>query len=124
VRDREHIEAVALVSWARMSEARFPELRNLYHIPNGGSRHPAVAGKLKAEGVRKGVSDYHLPVPVPGYIGLWIELKAPGGRATPEQREWIAGMRALGHRAEVAVGWLEAVEIIKNYLEGNECRST
>lgn len=54
----EHAEAVALMRVVRLHEVRWPELRLLYAVPNGGDRHPIVAAKMRAEGVRAGVPDY------------------------------------------------------------------
>lgn len=120
--DREHAEAVALMKWVRMSMGRYPDLNMLWHVPNGGARGKAAAGKLKAEGVRTGVSDYVLDVARGGYFGLRIELKAryangKRGYATPDQKQYIADARAQGYRAEVVVGWQAAMELLIEYLE-------
>jgi hypothetical protein len=114
----EHLEQVALIRWADAQRATKPMLGLLLAIPNGGHRHPATAGKLKAEGVRRGVPDLFLPVPAGDRHGLWIELKAKGGRPTPEQRAWIEALRSLGYRAEVCVGWEAAKGVIEEYLGG------
>ena len=34
----------------------------MFRIPNGGSRHPAEAARLKAQGVKAGVPDLCIPV--------------------------------------------------------------
>lgn len=113
----EHAEQVALMRWAVLASGGHPELRWLYANPNGGERHPAVAARLKAEGTRKGIPDLHLPVMRGGYGGLWIELKRQaGGRVSPEQRVWLAGLNANGHRAVVCKGWAEARDVILDYL--------
>lgn len=79
----EHEEQKALIEWsAWMSNAR-PELSLMFAVPNGGDRHPAVAAKLKAEGVKAGVPDIFLPVPRNGYHGLFIELKELKGADQP-----------------------------------------
>jgi hypothetical protein len=107
---------VALMRMVRLHEARWPELRLLYAVPNGGDRHPIVAAKMKAEGVRAGVPDYCLPVPRHGYHGLYVELKTPTGYPSREQREWIAALREQGYRAEVCRGWAAAWDVIRDYL--------
>jgi hypothetical protein len=48
----EHDHQAAFFTWA--SYQRFPGIELLHAIPNGGARHKAVAGKLKAEGVKTG----------------------------------------------------------------------
>jgi hypothetical protein len=110
-------EQSALFQWARVMETRIPELRLLYHIPNGGLRDKRVAVRLTAEGVRRGVPDICLPVARRGCHGLYIELKrGHGGRTTPEQREWLESLNAQGYRAEVCRGFDEARAVIEGYL--------
>jgi hypothetical protein len=119
VRIPEHAEQVTLMRWAQLHERRYPELRLLHAIPNGGHRHPAVAKAMQEEGVKRGVPDLDLPVARGGYHGLRIEMKAPGGSVKPEQREWIDALRAEGYRAEVCVGWEAAKNLIVDYLTGD-----
>ena len=38
-------EQMTLFSWAAMQSGKYPELNLLYHVPNGGSRHKAEAGR-------------------------------------------------------------------------------
>jgi len=116
-REPEHIEAVALMRWVRLSTARYPDLAMLWHVPNGGHRSKATAGKMKAEGVKAGVSDYVLDCARGGYFGLRIELKPKGGRPSPAQKDYISDVTAQGYRAEVAVGWESAKDILIDYLE-------
>ena len=114
---KEGQEQAALMSWAQMQSWRWPELALLFHIPNGGGRSKAEAGRFKAEGVKAGVPDLFLPVPHGGYHGLFIELKRQaGGRVSTEQKEWIEKLREQGYRVEVCKGWEAAAEVIKEYL--------
>ena len=113
----EHVEQVALMRWAAASKAAHPELGLLLAIPNGGDRHPAVAAKLRSEGVRAGVPDLLLPVARGGSHGLWIEMKRrQGARTSPEQREWIARLAGQGYATAVCRGWDQARETINRYL--------
>lgn len=112
-----------LFAWAKTQEAVFPELRLMFAIPNGGLRNKATAGRLKAEGVKTGVSDIFLPVPVMGKGGLWIELKRhPGaGAATDDQIQWLTDMRHQSFAACLCKGWECARDIIVDYLQyGNK----
>lgn len=122
MKNREHQEQVALFNWLALAANQTPELALTFAIPNGGDRHPAVAAKLKAEGVRAGVPDIFVPIAVHPYHGLFLELKAEGGRTASNQREWINSLRDLGYRAEVVFGWLEAREVILEYLAGINVR--
>lgn len=118
--DREHAEAVALMRLVKMHEQRWPELRWLFHVPNGGARSKAAGGKLKAEGVKRGVPDYLFPVRRMDFVGLAIELKANGGRLEPEQREWGELLCRQGWRATVCYGAEEAWAVIRQYLSEGE----
>jgi hypothetical protein len=89
---------------ARLGERKRPELRLLFAIPNAGAgAQSGQAGKMKAEGVKRGVPDLHLPVARNGYHGLFIEMKYGKGTPSPEQKEWIADLREEGYR--VVPGW-------------------
>lgn len=117
MRSLEHGEQVALVGWARCQ--RFngtPISDDLHAIPNGGQRNPAVAAKLKAEGVTPGIPDLMLTIPVAPYHGMFIEMKSRGGRLTDAQREHIERLRARGYHAVCCVGFDEARVAIERYL--------
>jgi len=111
-------EQEALFAWAEWQLGKHPELALLHHIPNGGSRHPAEARRLKAQGVKPGVPDLCLPVARGGYHGLYIELKrSGGGRLSNDQREWLASLSDAGYLAVVAHGYEEAERVLAGYLE-------
>lgn len=111
-------EQQLLFEWAALSAGKWPELALMYHIPNGGSRSKAEAGRFKAEGVKAGVPDICLPVARGGYHGLYMELKrVKGGRVSPAQQGWIAALRDQGYYACVCKGWDDAAHVIKKYLK-------
>lgn len=110
---------MTLFSWAAMQSGKYPELNLLYHVPNGGSRHKAEAGRLRAEGVKAGVPDLCLPVARGQYHGLYIELKRQrGGRTSDHQSEWLDALSAQGYKAELCYGWEQAAGTIIEYLTG------
>ena len=116
-RQFEHLSQCAVIAQCRMMERKYPELKCLMAIPNGGQRHIAVARKLKAEGVKSGVSDLFLALPVPnGPAGLWVEMKAPDGVVSQNQEDFIYLMRWVGYRAIVCWSVDEAVDEITKYL--------
>lgn len=63
----EDTEQINVVSWANWNANRYPELRWLFHVPNGGSRNKQEAVKFKQMGVKAGVSDLCLPYPKGSY---------------------------------------------------------
>lgn len=120
MKNLEHQEQTTLMRWAEYQSKKLPELALLFAIPNGGARHPAVAGKLKAEGVKAGVPDLFLPVPrnVQGiaFNGLFIEMKAGRNKPTMAQIEWHVRLSQQGYRVSVCYGWEAARDLITEYL--------
>ena len=64
------------------------------HPPNGGKRNIAVATRLKAMGVKRGVPDVMIfdPVRIDGfsYVGMALELKSATGATSRDQIKWKA----------------------------------
>lgn len=112
----EHHEQAALFEIAQLHQSQYPDLELLFAIPNGGHRHPAVASKMKREGVKRGVLDICLPVPRGGYHGFWGEMKVGRNKPTIEQQWWIKQLSALGYRVEVAYGAEAMFDAIVEYL--------
>lgn len=107
----------ACVEWAELASGRHPLLRRLIHVPNGGKRSKGEAGKMKAMGVKKGVPDLLLPLPSGIYPGLAIELKAPGGKTTIEQDEWLADFSRAGWLTGVCYSLQEFIELAMRFLD-------
>jgi hypothetical protein len=118
-RDLEHPIQAEAVRWARDNRHLDPRLDLLYAVPNGGARHKAVAGKMRAEGQRAGVPDLALPVAhrvgYADYIGLRIEVKAEG-RPTQGQRWWLGMLAQEGHACFVCRSAEEIIAVIRWYL--------
>jgi hypothetical protein len=111
---REEQEQAALIEWSLL----YNELRWLHHIPNGKKRSKAVAGQLKAMGVKRGIADLFLPVPQVPYHGLYIEMKNPETRSgqTKEQKEYQAHCELTGYKYVVARGAGEGISAIQEYM--------
>lgn len=112
----EDAEAEALWAWAQT----VPQLREyLYHPANGGKRGVLEAMRFQKMGVRKGVSDYHLPVARGGFIGAWIELKPEKkhrSTVSDEQDKWLLKMDSLGHFVCVCYGFESAKQVLEWYV--------
>lgn len=116
----EHGEQCAVFCWAALNRQQFPLLKWMFAIPNGGGRTAAQGAQLKAEGVKKGVSDILLPVRSREYAGLFIEMKRTKGVPSDlktEQADFLIFVRTQGYYSRVAYGWLDAVAIIAWYLD-------
>jgi hypothetical protein len=132
-KDEESQHQQALVMWASM--ARFPVPVHgvlpsetigdyLFAIPNGGARSKAVAGRMKAEGLKAGVLDLKFELPIGRCPGLWIEMKAGKNTLTPEQRTWRERMARLGFKVVVCWDWEVARDHILEYLGAAPTRSS
>lgn len=115
-------EQKALFEWAAWAKRAYPELEWLHHVPNGGMRNKSTAVNLKKEGVKSGVPDIVLPVARGGYHGLYIELKAGGGKTSANQERWLEGLRGNGYMAVVCYGWTAARKTIEAYLKSKPVR--
>lgn len=85
-------------------------------MPNGGSRNQLEAANLKRQGVKAGVPDLCLPVPMNGFHGLYIEMKYGRNKTTEAQEEWLGELAAQGYCAAVCYGEEEAERLISSYL--------
>lgn len=115
--DREGLEQAALL---REVALRHPAVAKLiYHVPNGGHRHKAVAVKLKEQGVKAGIPDLVLPMARGGYFGLYIEFKATppfDAAVSPSQDAYIHALTEQGYLAIVCRGHFDAMEHLRAYL--------
>jgi hypothetical protein len=93
----------------------------LFAIPNGGKRNKLEAARMKGLGVRAGIADLMLALPLNGYAGLFIEMKAPNtGKSKPRMsdaqidKSWT--FANVGYAVCCCYGWLEAQKAICDYL--------
>jgi len=112
----EDTEQITVIQWAQYSVNRFPELKWLHHIPNGGSRNKLEAVKLKQMGVKAGVADLCLPFPKGIYCGLYIEMKFGDNRRTDTQKAFLRDMEEAGHFVATCYSAEEAIGVITEYL--------
>ena len=120
----ESVEQQCLFRWAQYQSGRYPELALLYHVPNGGSRRKAEAGRFRAEGVKAGVPDLCLPVPRGGYHGLYIEMKRlKGSKTSEDQKAWLSRLKEQGYCVALCKGWEAAAKVIMDYLQMEAARA-
>lgn len=116
---KEAQEQIALFQWAAWQTGKYPELKLMHHIPNGGGRNEIEAARLKMQGVKKGIPDIFLPVARNDYHGLYIELKRlKDSRTSPEQKEMLNELMLQGYYTAICKGADEAIKVITEYLEG------
>ena len=118
----EEIDHINLVNWFNYT---FPELEpDFHHFANERyldvKKNPKLwntANKLKSMGVKKGVADFFLAIPLNGKAGLWLELKV--GRNKPSKEQIDFGARKVMRHYEFAFVWgFEAAKtMIETYLK-------
>ena len=102
-------EQMMLVQWFR----RTYEGVLIFSVPNGGHRHPAVAAKMKATGVIKGVPDLFVPA-----WRLWVEMKrVKGGSLSAEQKDWIQYLESVNYWCIVGKGAEDAKAKISAFFD-------
>jgi hypothetical protein len=120
---------MAVFCWAADNCGQYPALEWLHAVPNGGSRHIVEAGKMVAAGLRSGIWDIFLPLPIQTewakmYAGLYIEMKEPkrrkhkNGGLSDEQLKFGKYAEQMGYYCKVCYTWIEARDALINYLEG------
>ena len=92
----EHLLQIATADYLRHA---LPPSALFFHVPNGELRTKRTASKLKAYGVMPGVPDI-IVIYQNKMVG--IELKAPKGRVSPEQKHVGAMFIAHGFAWGVA----------------------
>ena len=113
---RETDEQRQLIQWARGKQwGQF-----LFHIPNESVGGMGWVVRNRQMGMKKGVPDLMLPVPMHGYHGLFIEMKAAGGRLSNEQKCWLKALEAFGYRAVACKGWEAARDELERYMSMEE----
>lgn len=113
----EDTEQMGVIDWANWNTNRFPELKLLFHVPNGGKRNATEAARFKAMGVKAGVPDLCLPAPRGGFAGLYIEMKYGKNKPTDNQEQWIADLKKQGYKVEVCWSGEEATRTLEAYLQ-------
>jgi hypothetical protein len=87
-----------------------------WHTENERNCTGAQAANRKRMGVSKGIPDLFILDPYadgPGSINIAMEIKAPGGRLSKEQRAWRDRLEAAGLVYVVIYSYDEAVEFLR-----------
>lgn len=118
----EQIDHINLVNWF---EFQFPDLANDFHHFANERRCSAQQGRLlKRMGVKKGVPDFFLALPIDGYAGFWLELKVGKNKVTKEQQEFLSRKTQRGYLCAACWGFESAKELILTYLRNYKKNSS
>lgn len=114
----EQIDHINLVNWFNYT---FPELEDdFHHFANERTCTPQQGRTLKRMGVKRGVYDFFLALPLEGYSGFWLELKVGKNTLSPEQKAFGHRKTARGYIAVSAWGFEAAKQLILSYLKDYE----
>ncbi len=110
----EHDLQCACVNWF---DLQHPDMRlSLFAVPNGGRRDKVTGAKLKAEGVRAGVTDLVLLKQRHGYGALLIEMKTSKGRLSQLQRIWRDYIVKDGYKHVICRSVEDFINAVNEYL--------
>ena len=124
IKSSESLEQQKVFAWAKIVSYMYHDIDLMYHIPNEGKRTCYTGGKMKKEGLKRGVSDICLPVPSGKYSGLYIEMKYGKNKPTAEQENFLRRINKLGYASCVCYSGEEAIDKIKYYYDldnENDC---
>jgi hypothetical protein len=107
---RHHLEDDLHIAVVRYLSLALPDDAFWFHVPNGGKRGKAEAGRFKAMGVKAGVPDI---VIIYGGAPYFIELKADKGRLSKAQRETLEALV----KAEAVVKVCRSLEEVSELLD-------
>lgn len=118
----EDAHQTALMTWCSYTrlpvlpwiESKATVIDYLYAVPNDGRYNPQEAVRLTKQGVKSGISDLHLALPMSGKHGLWIRMTKASVSLT--QCEWQIRMDNAGFETVVCFGWEEAKQAIIEYI--------
>lgn len=106
----EKIEHIKVVEWLKQC-TDLPYL----HIANERTSTPQHGLQLKRMGVVAGVSDLFLPRGNGSLSGMWLEMKAKGGKLSDAQKKFQLNMAAENYGTYVAYSAEEAILMIKSF---------
>ncbi|KKM66250.1 hypothetical protein LCGC14_1483070 [marine sediment metagenome] len=99
--------AAEFLSWALPDDIPYT------HLPMGGKRDKATAGKLKAMGVNPGWPDFEILIP--DGVTLRIEMKTEKGVLSKAQEAFHERAKALGHPIYIARSVARVQEILEHH---------
>lgn len=115
---------------------QYPDVIFHSDFGSGARLSPWQARMQKMQnGGRRAWPDMMIAEPIGSYHGLFIELKREGARLKKQNGEWASSHIAeqnimlnelsnKGYKAEFAIGFEQALDLIDDYLGGKHARNT
>ena len=111
----------AVIEWAKLQPFNRRKVFDyLIHHPAEGQRGFKAQATAKKLGLKRGVLDLQLMVPIGSVPGLWIEMKAKDGRWSKEQEEFRMIAEGMGYVVYEARSAEQCIAIIKQWLSNFE----
>lgn len=96
---------------------RYPHIRALTTATGaGGKRNKREAARMKAEGLTAGFPDLAIYIPSQKALAFFCELKAPGKKPSPAQKEKMALLTSQGYFCCVCVSIDQFWQALKDYF--------
>lgn len=111
MKQQESTLQASCVRWFRL---QYPNYL-IFAVPNGGSRNPIEAKRLKKEGTLAGVAD--LTILLPQGKTLFIEMKIKGNTQTDTQKKFQHNVQTLGFAYHVCFSLDEFKNIVRKEIE-------
>lgn len=110
----EHMLQQDCAQWLKKTlyNAGLPQV--FYHVANERKATAAQHGRLKLQGVLKGVSDVVLPLKSGEYCGVYCELKTKTGSPSQDQKDFLTAVASEGYLA-IIVNDIETFKEVFTY---------
>ena len=116
----------AVFDWTQFKRCVYPELEYMFAVPNEYGRRVTAqqAARMKQQGVKPGVPDIWLPVPVLNRqldedeaLGLIIEMKSKTGPVRDSQKNYLEFLDGQGYNTHVCRDPEHAINLINEYMQ-------
>lgn len=110
---------IVCVNWFRLMHPNLVLSSSLNGVKLSGTQiqRRVKWNRLVQEGAKAGVADLFLMHASNGFHGLYIEIKTPKGKQSPEQKAFEHSALIEGYEYKIARSLDEFILIIKNYLK-------
>lgn len=96
---------------------RYPNHKEeFHHFANERKCSKIYGFILELMGVKAGVADIFIDVPIKSYRGLWMELKVGNNKPTDNQKRFLARKALIGYATICVVGFDAARIFIEDYM--------
>lgn len=103
---------ITCVTWFKWT---YPKVL-IFAIPNGGARSAITGAILKREGALAGVADLFIGARKGLFCGLFIEMKLPDTKQSPQQKDFQKAALEAGYCYKISRTYEEFQQMVRDYL--------